>query len=46
LAGVPYKKGGVRAAMDYLEGQRVSASADMTARPGEPGGVRPEAVRA
>ena len=47
LAGIPYKKGGVRAAMDYLEGRPGTASPDITAQTGEPGGgARFETVRA
>jgi alanine-glyoxylate transaminase / serine-glyoxylate transaminase / serine-pyruvate transaminase len=43
LAGVPYNKGGIRAAMDYLEAQHVSR--DKTEQPVEPR-TRLETVRA
>jgi len=43
LAAIPFKKGGVRAAMDYLEGQPVTASADVAA---SHSGARFETARA
>ncbi len=47
IAGIPHKKGGVRAAMDYLEVQPVVPSVVMTQQPGESGGgPRLEPVRA
>jgi len=47
LAGVPHKKGGVRAAMDYLEEERGVASADGAAQSTEPGsGAHFEPARA
>ncbi len=46
LAGIPHQKGGVRAAMDYLEGQPVIVNMDVTSQLGEHGGGRFETARA